>query len=150
MITASDFLLSYEYFTNLSYTWAEAIICRCYIIDVLQNFVKLIRRRLFRNISFNKVASLNPRTLKNTPAQVLSCEFCKFYKIQENFFSKPLWTIAPEEKPSHFLTISSFLKKKDINENYPLAKVFQNTEKYTLFLARIFLLRYTSGKISVH
>ena len=132
MITASDFLLSYEYFTNLSYTWAEAIICRCYIIDVLQNFVKLIRRRLFRNISFNKVASLNPRTLKNTPAQVLSCEFCKFYKIQENFFSKPLWTIAPEEKPSHFLTISSFLIDHDETRSKILNNTNDNPERYNL------------------
>ena len=48
---------------------------------VLRNFAKFTGKQLCQSLFLNKVAGLRPATLlKNTLAQVFSCEYCEIYK----------------------------------------------------------------------
>ena len=47
-----------------------------------KKFPKFIRKNLCQSLYFNKVEGLRPATLpeKETPTQVLCCEFCEIFK----------------------------------------------------------------------
>ena len=49
--------------------------------DVLRNFTKFTGKHLCQSLFFNNVTGVRPATLlKNTLAQVLSCQFCETSK----------------------------------------------------------------------
>ena len=61
--------------------------------SVFKIFAKFARRHLCQSLFFNKVAGLKPSTLlKNTLAQVFSCEFCEIFK--NIIFAEHLCTTA--------------------------------------------------------
>ena len=57
---------------------------------VLRNLTKFTGKQLYQCLFFNKVAGLRPATLlKESLAQVFSCEFCEISK--DTFFIEHLW-----------------------------------------------------------
>ena len=62
---------------------------------VLRNFTKTTGKHLCQSLIFSKVAGLRSTTfLKETLAQVLSSEFCEFFR--NTLFTEHLWTTASD------------------------------------------------------
>ena len=92
-LSSSDSLDSFSNFDKQNHT--EAVAWRCSVKKgVLRNFKKCTGKRLYQNLTFNKVARIRPANFskKGTLAQVFSCEFCE---ISKNTFSvEHLWVTA--------------------------------------------------------
>ena len=68
---------------------------RCSIMKgILRNFAKFTGKPLHHSLFLNKVADLNC-IMKETLAQVFSCEFCKYSK--NTFFTEHLGTTVSKE-----------------------------------------------------
>ena len=80
-------------FLKLSFFLYRSSHRKCSVIKgVLRNFAKFTGKHLCQSLFFNKVAGLRPPASnfikKWTPAQLLSCEFCKISK--NSFFIEHL------------------------------------------------------------
>ena len=93
---------------------------------VLKNFVKLTRKHLRRSLFFNEVAGLRPYFKRKTPAQLLSCEFCKIFKniFLTEYHKWLLLTLSLSK-----ILASNWLKKWNKNEN---KKISMKVSKYVM------------------
>ena len=73
---------------------------------VLKNFTNFSGTYLCQGLFFDIVPGLRPVTLfkKETLAQVLSCEFCEFFK--NIFFTEHLWATASEVSNEYNLKLN--------------------------------------------
>ena len=69
-------------------------------------FTKFTGKQLYQILFFSKVVTLRPEFIKKeTPTQVIFCEFCNIYK--KTFFTEHIWElflglIAQTEYPENF------------------------------------------------
>ena len=72
--------------------------------DVLKNFAIFTGKHLCFGVFFNILQAWRPATLlKETPTQVLSCEYCKLFK--STYFEEHLRTGAPEFMKIYSITV---------------------------------------------
>ena len=77
------YLLQYNFLINGIPLFASSrseVFCKK---GVIRNFTKFTEKYLWQSFFFNKVAGLRSATLKETLAQVFSCEYCE---ISKNIF----------------------------------------------------------------
>ena len=78
-------------------------------VDVLKSYAIFTRKHLRWSLFFKKFQSFRPATLKETPAKVFSCEYCKIFK--NSFFHRTL----PVAASALYHYFSKLLLKRPLN-----------------------------------